>query len=250
MNRPNLLTQALAYARAGWLVLALRPRRKEPSTPQGVKDATSDAAVIQGWWARQPDANLGIAIAEGYLVLDLDSQDALWRLKAEGRELPATVQMRTARGAQFWYRIEEPVRNRVGILPAIDIRAAGGYVVVPPSIHPTGVVYEWIVPLKRDAIAPAPEWLLEHLKQQRSPMARHTADEWMIKLRETVPEGRRNQTLAEVCGLLFRKLPAEVAAELAVCWATVKFKPPLQDDEIRRTLESIAGRELRRRGEP
>lgn len=77
-----------------------------------------------------------------------------------------------------------------------------------------------------------------------------SAEEWHHKVREPVPQGRRNQTLAQVAGLLFRKLPADVAAELAYCWAQVKMDPPLSDREIMRTLDSIANRELRRRGRP
>ncbi|NJL26711.1 MAG: DNA primase [Thermoanaerobaculia bacterium] len=247
MRHLDFLAHALAYALAGWLVLALRPRGKEPLTPHGVKDATSNAQVIQSWGARWSDANIGIAIPDGYAVLDIDSQDALLRLRAEGRELPATVQMRTARGAQFWYRTEGQVRNRVGILPAIDVRAAGGYVVVPPSIHPTGVVYEWVVPLERDAIAPAPAWLLSLLREaDRS--SHRSAESWALTIAQPVAPGRRNQALAEVTGLLFRKLPAAVAAELAQCWARVRLVPPLPDAEVQRTIDSIAGRELRRRG--
>lgn len=246
MRHPDFLTRALAYALAGWLVLALRPRGKTPLTPHGVNDATSSVQVIQGWWARWPDANLGVAIPDGYAVLDFDSQDALWQLKAEGRELPATVRMRTARGAHFWYRIEGQVRNRVAILPGIDIRAAGGYVVVPPSIHPTGVIYEWVVPLERDAIAPAPEWLL-HLLSEADRSNHRSAESWAQTIAQPVAPGRRNQALAEVTGLLFRKLPAGVAAELAVLWARAKLVPPLADSEVLRTIDSIAQRELQRR---
>src|SRR5262245_55728124 len=35
--------------------------------PHGAKDATTDEAVIRGWWASGPDANVGIA-TDGLLV--------------------------------------------------------------------------------------------------------------------------------------------------------------------------------------
>lgn len=251
--RPSsaLLEHALDYARAGLSVLPLRQRDKVPLTPRGVHDATTNLVVIRDWWRRWPGANIGLAIPPGVVVLDIDSPESFQFLHAQGFELPATVCSATARGEHHWYSTEGfRARNGVGLFPGIDLRAAGGYVVVPPSVHASGVTYRWKVPFKRSAVAPAPEWLLARLKHSSSSAAKHTHNEWAIKLRETVPAGRRNATLAEVCGLLLRKLPAEIAAELAVCWATVKLQPPLQDDELQRTLESIAGRELRRRGEP
>lgn len=247
MRRLDFLAHALAYALAGWLVLALRPRGKTPLTPHGVKDATTNPRVIESWWQRWPAANIGLAVPAGHLIFDVDSDEALFRLKAEDRELPATVRARTAKGSHFWFRTERPAQNRVGLLPGVDIRAPGGYVVVPPSVHPTGAIYEWTVPLKRDAIAPAPEWLLQLLQNAKRPAGR-AAETWSEAVAQPIGPGRRNQALAELTGLLFRKLPAGVAAELAQCWARVKLVPPLPDSEVLRTIDSIAQRELRRRG--
>lgn len=243
-----MLEAAIRYAKAGWAVLPLQPRGKAPLTPHGVKDATTDIETIRGWWRRWPHANLGLAVPSGYLVVDLDSPDVYARLRAEDLELPATVTATTGRGVHKWYSTGQlQVRNRVALLPGIDIRAPGGYIVAPPSVHPSGAIYSWQVELRRSFIAPCPEWLLERLREPSSPV-RRSAGDWAAKLREIVPAGRRNQALAEVCGLLFRKLPADAAAELAICWATLKLRPQLPDSEVRRTIESIAGRELRRCG--
>jgi len=241
------LEQALAYAQAGWAVLPVQPRGKAPLTRNGVKDATTDRQTVLASWNRWPDANIGLAVPARFLVLDLDSEDALNRLKAEGRALVATVRARTARGCHFWYRTPEPIRNRIGLLPGIDVRTAGGYVVVPPSVHPSGAVYRWEVKLERSAVADAPSWLAKLLDESSRGPSRTSAD-WHEVVSGTVARGRRNQTLAEVAGLLFRRLPAGIAAELAFCWAQVRMSPPLSGREIQRTLDSIASRELRRRG--
>src|SRR5262249_14408536 len=70
----NLSAAALDYATRGLAVLPLRPIAKEPLTPHGVNDATTDAAVIRSWWQRWPAANVGIATgrATHLLVLDID----------------------------------------------------------------------------------------------------------------------------------------------------------------------------------
>lgn len=243
----DLLEAALSYAAKSLRVLPLKWKDKAPLTKHGVYDASSNPDIIKRWWSDHPQANIGIAIPPGYLVLDLDSQDALHLLKAEDLALPATVCARTGRGWHLWYRCSGEVRNRVGILPGVDVRAAGGYVVAPPSVHPSGEVYRWKVTLDRSKVAEAPEWLEALLRRRASEPARGGTN-WGKTIAKTVPSGRRNQALAEVAGLLFRKLPAEVAAELAFCWARVKLAPRLPDREVFRTLNSIARRELLRRG--
>ncbi|NJL30048.1 MAG: bifunctional DNA primase/polymerase, partial [Thermoanaerobaculia bacterium] len=217
-HRGRLRDEALAYAQAGWVVLPLRPRGKAPLTAHGVKDATNDVQVIQSWWARWPDANIGLAIPGDLVVVDIDSREALHQIHAEGLDLPATVRTATARGIHLVYSTGSiRVGSRVGLLPGVDIRAAGSYVAVPPSIHPSGIQYQWEVELRRSSIAPCPDWLLEKLKQGVGPTQVRSSDDWAAKVKEVVPEGYRNQTFAEVAGLLFRKLPAEAAAELALC---------------------------------
>lgn len=244
----NLPQCAIRYAKAGWPVFPIWPRNKNPLTCHGVKDATTDLAVIARWWRRWPNANIGLAVPRGYLVVDLDSERALHSLKALGLEVPSTSTARTSRGWHFWFEVSQPVTNGVGILPGVDVRASGGYVIVPPSIHSSGAVYRWQIPLGRDSITECPDWLLDRLAEQRCAQRGRSAEDWLEVIANPIPEGRRNQSLAEVAGLLFRKLPALVAAELAYCWAQVKLSPPLPEPEVRRTIDSIAGRELDRQG--
>ena len=244
----SLARQAFCYAKQGLQVLPIWPRGKNPLTSHGVKDATTDLPTIENWWRRWPDANIALAVPAGFLVLDVDSPDALGRLKAQDFRLPSTTTARTSRGSHFWYSVSCHVKNGVGILPGVDIRAAGGYVIVPPSVHPSGAIYRWEVPLDRESISECPEWLLELLAKRGQQRHGRPTDNWHEVISKPVPEGRRNQTLAEVAGLLFRRLPASVAAEFAYCWAQVRMSPPLSDRETRRTLDSIADRELRRRG--
>ena len=245
-----LLQQALQYAEDGWPIFPVWPRGKKPLTTHGVKEATASQATVGKWWRQWPNANIGLAVPRGFIVLDVDSPDALRSLKFQDMELPTTSTSITARGWHFWYSVSRAVRNCVGVFPGVDIRSSsGGYVVVPPSTHSSGVAYRWQVPLDRNAITGCPEWLRERVTERLS--HRHqsrSAEDWHQAIKRPVSEGRRNQSLAEVTGLLFRFLPARVAAELAVCWAQVKLQPALPAAEVLRTIDSIAGRELRRKG--
>ena len=70
-NGNGRLRAALSYARErGWSVLPLDG--KQPLTEHGVHDATTDPDVIEAWWRRWPDANVGLATGRGLFVVDVD----------------------------------------------------------------------------------------------------------------------------------------------------------------------------------
>ena len=160
-GEPNeLLTAALAYAARGWPVFPLADRDKVPRPgSRGFKDATCDREQIARWWAEHPHANIGIATGGGLLVVDVDGDEG--RAPIQGKHLPPTVCAMTARGCHYFFAGDG--RCMTGLLPGIDIRGAGGYVVAAPSVHPTGAAYCWAPGLSPDdlPLAPAPDWLTE-----------------------------------------------------------------------------------------
>lgn len=235
-----LLRAALRYAGHGWPVLPVNG--KVPLTPRGVLDASVDADQVRAWWSRWPGANLAYAVREDHVVVDLDREEGLQALKSAGYDLPATGEVKTGRGRHFYYQSAGEVCSRVGVVPGVDLRAAGSYVVVPPSVHASGAVYQWSSP-PRD-IAPAPSWVYE----AGSPTTGGGGDLRTV-LVEPVTRGQRNHVLARWAGVCVRHLPAAVAVD-AVRWLNAsRFSPPLSDGEVDRVLASIMRRELRRRGE-
>lgn len=171
---PSMRVVALHYAAGGWHVFPLRPRQKTPLTEHGCLDATRDKAQITEWWQRWPTANVGIATGanSGLLVVDIDGEEgelALAELVAAHGPLPLVPEVRTGRGRHLYFAFDERVKNSAKRLAKIDTRSTGGYVVAPPSIHPSGDVYEWA----RDAsprlrqVQPAPEWLLEQFMARK-----------------------------------------------------------------------------------
>jgi hypothetical protein len=107
---PTTVDYALAYSKLGWAVLPVwsvdehgqcrcgRPNTekghkvvKHPHTqltPRGHLDATTEEQVIRDWWATDPGAGIGVALAaSGLLALDIDPQnggrESLAALEAE-----------------------------------------------------------------------------------------------------------------------------------------------------------------------
>ena len=164
-----MIKTALNYAKRGLYVFPCRVKDKRPATANGVKDATIDPDLIERWWREEPEFN--IAVATGALsrifVTDIDGLDAeaeLKKLEAQYGPIPSTVELITARGRHLFFQYpEQPVRNSAGKLaPGIDVRGDGGYVLAPPSKHPSGRRYCWSVD-SGNAFATAPEWLLARL---------------------------------------------------------------------------------------
>lgn len=161
----SLLSHALAWLDRGFPVFPLRPRDKIPLgslVPHGCLDASTDPAVIRDWWRREPRANIGGGLGNGRFALDLDGQDAVLSFANTCDRhggAPRTLTVRTARGWHLYFSSSVPIPCSTGrIAPHIDVRGSGGYIVAPPSEHPSGSVYA----LARDLpIAEAPQWLVD-----------------------------------------------------------------------------------------
>src|SRR5689334_14667566 len=169
------LEHALAYAARGWPVFPLKPGEKTPLIAKaaggnGVHDATTDPDRIRAWWTKCPTANIGLACGswcwvldadfKGFLADELDGGDAIRALQQRFGKLPATLRQYTGGlGWQFFFAPDPRIRNGVKVLPGLDTRSTGGYVVAPPSVHPSGYTYRWIASPDEAEIVPAPAWL-------------------------------------------------------------------------------------------
>jgi hypothetical protein len=135
------LRQALAYARHGWPVFPCLPGQKIPATAHGFRDATTDEQQITEWFGRGQRWNLAIATGvPGPDVLDIDQHGdagngfpAYARLHYVGLLDGASAHVRTPAGGMHAYFTGSDQHN--GRLPRhhLDFRAAGGYVLAPPS---------------------------------------------------------------------------------------------------------------------
>lgn len=158
-----LAAAALAYAARGWCVHPLHTDGKQdregnladktPATRKGFLDATADKSRVQKYWKLHPAGNIGIACgSSGLVTVDEDHKNgvdgAQSLLNALGRPLPPTLVSRTPSGGFHWVYKEDPwieVKSSTNLLPGVDIRAKGGYIVAPPSVS-GGRPYAWIDP--------------------------------------------------------------------------------------------------------
>lgn len=151
--RASILGAALWYAEHGLPVFPIASGSKKPyRDTNGLVDATCDPATVRAMFADRPRANIAIATGHRVDVIDFDGLDAhvSW-----GREFPtwdsAGIEplgtVSTPRpGGLHVYVAATGRGNRAGMLPGVDYRGLGGYVLVPPSRTAVGS-YEWLRPL-------------------------------------------------------------------------------------------------------
>jgi hypothetical protein len=175
------LEHAHAYAAAGIRVLPIKPGEKRPPMASWQHAASTDTKIINNWFNGLYTTH-GVGLAMGpqpdgrwLFALDIDEHDpaasgsdTLAELEQIHGPLPDTVRSITGSGgahhlfvAPAGVEVANGAAGAVG--PGIDIRGAGGQIVVAPTIHPNGRPYSW-----EDGRAPwewpiadAPAWLVE-----------------------------------------------------------------------------------------
>jgi hypothetical protein len=202
---------------------------------------------VEGWFAHWPEVNVGIVTGRvsGLVVIDVDAghggESSLIRLESAHGTLPASVEALTGGGGRHLYFAHPGGRvgNWVGLFSGVDLRADGGCVVAPPSLHPSGRRYAWARGRSPDEarLAPLPAWLQRESGARR---AAHPLAHWRQLVRAGVAEGERNSTLASLAGhLLRREVDPEVVLDLLLAWNRARCSPPLEDAEVARVVESI-----------
>lgn len=251
-RRSSCRLAALQYAARGWSVVPVEPAGKRPIVPWlDLQQRRATREEIDAWYAQRPDANVAIVTGaiSGLVVLDVDAMHGgPSSIEAWGRAygpLPITVEARTGGGGRHLY-FSHPgllTANRVGLAAGVDLRADGGCVVAPPSLHVSGRRYAWAAGRAPDDtdLAPLPDWLrrLTHPGGKGHPG--HPLAHWRELVRQGVEAGTRNSTLASLAGhLLWHGVDPQVALELLLAWNRVRCRPPLPDQEVASVVSSIA----------
>lgn len=230
------------YAARGIPVFPCRPRGKEPLIQGGFHAATIDKELIRRWWERWPEANIAVptGAASGWLVVDVDPRnggDATMEdwIARFGR-WPATAEALTGGGGRhIIFRHEGGLRCRP-LGPGVDLKAEGGYIVVAPSVHPSGNRYQWDGLAGAEALlnlAAPPGWLLRLAPERKPAEAKDNHS-------DKIPKGARNATLTSMAGAMRRHGMTVAAIEAALLAENERrCEPPLPEAEVRRIAASV-----------
>lgn len=258
MSNPRSCHQAAReYLALGLHPIPCAPRSKRPLVEwrryQKVSPLPEELDV---WWRDSPDANVALVLGRGTFAVDLDGGPYAERLlHAQGITLPSAPMSRTANGYHVFLSATGPIPDRVGLLkgptgqprpPAVDVRGIG-IVVAPPSIHPTGAVYEWILPLFLP-FPPAPPELLALIRAGSvaadSGLGPAGGAGWVGEALRGVPEGARDATCTRLAGyFLGRGLDVQIVETLLTEGFALRCVPHFSPLDVRKCVQSVARRE-------
>jgi hypothetical protein len=216
----DFTSDALPYAKQlGWKVLLLGrgwklPYLRKEMGGRGVTDASSDVDQIREWGRICPNGNIGVAcgVASGIVVIDVDPRNggdaSLAALAAKGYIMPCGPRQRTGnRGWHYLFKADHRVGGSRGKLgPGIDVKSAGGYILVAPSwIRKSddglGGPYAWEVSPFHAPIPRMPLWMTALLCPPPRPPstfrsgARSGDIEPLARFVAASPKGERNDRL-------------------------------------------------------
>lgn len=237
----TLYEAAREYISLGWSIMPLVKSTKNPSIKwKELQKRQLTTDEIERYFKNE-DAGIGLICGKlsGIVVVDLD----LYKEHAKIINLDTPVKVRTGGGGLHGYfKFKLGTRNMVNENLAADIRAEGGYVVLPPSIHPNGSPYIWEIKeglTLRDAIFQIPELsegLLEWMGKNNLSDG-DASKKFDIKQAVSLGEGSRNDTLYRAsCSLLAKYNPEE--ALFLITNINKTYSPPLPDDEVKALFQS------------
>lgn len=230
--------QALEYVDSGWSILPVKPEEKRPYMTNWLQYTKTRASkdMVSNWFQRLSGAGVGAVTGRisNMVVLDVESYCPT-PLEELLKRYPTQMVSRTGSGGyHLFYQYPtnvSKVSNRVRIFEGADLRADGGFIVLPPTIHPNGSRYEWV---QRGPLGAFPMALLD---LQSKPAVQN--DGWITEALRGVSEGGRNDTCARLAGYFFKKgLNSDIVEALLLEW-NERNDPPLPIREVRTTIKSI-----------
>jgi hypothetical protein len=226
---------------------------KHPRTPNGLKDASTDPAVIAKWFEQWPNANIAVVPGpSGLVVADIDSKIAERVASWLGLCAEPTLTALTGRtdfpGRHLYFRYTGPSLGNLKVTvsddhliavrtdqPGLEIKHDRGYVIAPPSMHVSGRQYRWL----RDGYEPQPlpgrATALLLLVPQHPPGPRDAEDGPGLHL----SDGRKT-TLARIAGSLRRLGCSAQQIDAMLSVLNTDFRPPLPPTKVAGIAGSIA----------
>jgi hypothetical protein len=177
----TMLDYARAYAARGWSVVPVRPGEKIPAVPWAqFQHRRASDAELQAWFA---DGRMGIGLVtgaiSGFFVADFDGDEGHATHAKIGAQLAGPTSLTGGGGLHVLIRYPGVrIPTRKGLLPGMDIRGDGGFIVAPPSSHASGSAYQWDVDNHPDDVAlnDAPRWFVDHITADAPPGPGHAAE--------------------------------------------------------------------------
>lgn len=240
----SILEKAKKYRQNGWSVIPIEKKTKDPALKwkKYQTEYAKDDEITE--WFDKERYNVGIVTGKlsNLGVVDADGADGLTQLQKLGLHSPFTVI--TGSGKQLYYKFGE-LNNTVKKWDGLDTRGEGGYVVAPPSIHPSGKQYSWVGG-QTPNISTLPDWPKSKLI---SPAEIHYSSSKNISRSSAVSDilngvstgQNRHKALIRMACYLLPRHNYDYTKHALIEW-NKKNSPPIDEQEVVKQLNDIYGR--------
>lgn len=235
------------YIDAGLMVTPLVEGKKFP--PQGWSKEylrTQSKDDLLNYFRQNPQPDVGCWMPNNYVVVDADDLNEFYRLTdGETWETLTVTSGRAEGGLHFWFRHGGTIGSGTGIRPNLDYKSSGSLVVLPPSVHKSGAVYQW-----KNLVAPAdaPQ-LIQDLYDTRENLKKDTALERIETARHSslptltadtvLKEKERYKRLFPIGRRLRFRLDAEQVAAKLHRLNQLCCRPPLNEKRMRKLINDV-----------
>ena len=244
-TQKDKLEAALKYLDMGFSVIPVGKSKKPIIQWKEFQDRYATEQEVKKWFKAYPKMDIGIVTGKISKIVVIDVE-----VGGETDSLPPGVIAKSGGGGFHFYYLypNQHVNNAVRIRDRMDIRGDGGFVVAPPSSHPSGGQYEWVASPFHADLTELPIWVMKELKKGQK-------QDWVSIFSTDAEQGKRNETLTKVAGKIISGLPdilwdTEGWQQISQ-WNEDHCKPPLTDEEVNKILNSIKllkQQELAKRG--
>jgi hypothetical protein len=178
------------YFEMGYSPIPVAFKGKNPTINEWQKFCESPATQEQiEKWDQLKQTNIGITCgkASGIIVLDIDTDDKDFANKLP----PSPVRRRGQKGEARFFRYSTTIKS--ARFPFLDVLSDGRQILVPDSIHPAGMPYQWLTPdtllnMRPEELPELPIDFLDLIEQKS-------------KVNKLETTGRNNQLVKLVSGM-------------------------------------------------
>jgi len=259
MMTESVYDMALKYAELGFTVIPVDYLSKKPSVEwKAFQERKPTPEELKAWFENVDAKNIGVVCSDNLVILDFDDAQSYEQFlgPAVSNIQQATPIVKTSRGYHIWFRSKEPMSSFNVPELKLNVLSSGHFVMAPPSIHPSGVQYEFVNEFKQPQE-------MEHFEQSirdrceelgAKPPAeagwvpvtgKIIVKPWRRLPTETqayftpVAEGEREQRAFKIAAMLLNewKFKDATVQEWLTAW-NEENKPPLEPDELQHAIET------------
>ncbi len=262
----EVLKIALGYYDRGLCVIPVEYSSKSPGIASWKEYQLRRPAreQVEAWFSDGRDHNIGVILGRpsGGLVAVCFNDISRYKLAFSGEDPKTFTKVhRTHRGFHVLVETDIDVGLKFSLDAIIEIRGGGGYIVMPPSLHPSGISYQDTNPEVEDILFIPDFW--DWIERRAFKAGFIIADgdfvpspEWVEDiLTNTVGAGSRDNTCFKLACYLLKYWDREKVAEYLDQWNQTICEPPLSHRTVEEKVRSAANyvtpekREGRRRAD-